>query len=119
MKLLLDEHYSPVIARQLRSRGYDVIAVAEIVELRELSDVDLLRWAQREVRVLVTEDVADFTVLHAQYLARGELHTGIVFTSSRSHSRDIRAVGPLLAALADFIDQRPGVSLLEGEIIWP
>jgi hypothetical protein len=57
-------------------------------------------------------------VLHAQCIARGEFHCGIVFTSSRSFPRDIRAVGPLIAALADFIDQRPGVSDLEGESTW-
>jgi Domain of unknown function (DUF5615) len=27
VKLLLDEHYSPEIARQLRTRGHDVVAV--------------------------------------------------------------------------------------------
>jgi len=29
VRLLLDEHYSPAIALQLRERGYDVVAVTE------------------------------------------------------------------------------------------
>ena len=33
VKLLLDEHFSPDIARQLRAKGHDAIAVKEHPEL--------------------------------------------------------------------------------------
>jgi uncharacterized protein with PIN domain len=42
VKLLLDEHYSPAIARQLRILGHDVVAVAERADLVSLSDDGLL-----------------------------------------------------------------------------
>lgn len=70
MKLLLDEHFSQVIAEQLRSRGHDVVAVVERVELRERADAEVLGWAVSQGRAVVTENAGDFLRLHADYLSR-------------------------------------------------
>lgn len=118
MKLLLDEHYSPVVAVQLRERDHNVLATAESRELRELQDEELLRWAQRERRVVVTENVRDFMVLHHAYLQFGEVHAGILFTSPRAFPRRTAAVGRLIAALAAFMDDHPDDETLVGDVAW-
>lgn len=82
MRLLLDEHFSPEIARQLRARGHDVDAARERPELHGLTDADLLEVARVERRALLTENVADFMELHRRALVAGT-HAGLVFTSGR------------------------------------
>lgn len=118
MRLLLDEHYSPKIAEQLRARGYDVFAVGETVELRQLEDEDLLLWARKDGRVVVTENVSDFMHWHRTFLVRGEAHAGILFTSPKAFPRRTGAIGRMITALATFIDDRAGTDVLESEIAW-
>lgn len=122
MKLLLDEHYSPAVAEQLQERGYDVISVAERspakhAHLRQRSDQELLYWARDDGRVLVTENVRDFMPLHQTFLARGDVHAGILFTSPRKFPRRTAALGSLITALAAFLDRHP-VEALAGETAW-
>lgn len=59
MRLLLDEHLAPEIARRLRSRGHDVDAVAERPELVSLSDGELFARMAVERRAILTNDVPD------------------------------------------------------------
>ena len=118
MKLLLDEHYSSAVARELRNRGYDAVAVVARSDLRGLQDEDLLRWAQGEGRVLVTENVGDFMVLHRAFLARAEVHGGLLFTSSHAFPRRTSAIGGLVTALAAFLDERGPDAALEGDVAW-
>jgi predicted nuclease of predicted toxin-antitoxin system len=98
-RLLLDGHFSPEIARQLRSRGHDAVAARERIELHGLSDRELLRIATDEGRVLVTENVVDFVELHRQSVLTGVPHPGVVFTSARRFPRTRRAIGKLVRAL--------------------
>ncbi|MFN2569550.1 MAG: DUF5615 family PIN-like protein [Candidatus Dormibacteria bacterium] len=72
MKLLLDEHFSLILAVRLRDRGHDVIAVTETAELRQVPDDELLRWAFRNERALLTENVRHFLPLHGQFMVSGE-----------------------------------------------
>lgn len=118
MKLVLDEHFSQAPAEQLRERGYDVIAVVERTELRQFSDPALLAWAQREERVLVTENVRDFMPIHHTWLSRGETHPGLFFTSPRAFPRRTAATGLLVSALAASMEQYEDVMSLEGGIAW-
>lgn len=122
MKLLLDEHFSPAVAEQLQQRGYDVVAVAERVEialspLRRRPDDELLRLARQEQRVLVTENVRDFMPLHRVMLSRGESHAGILLTSPRRFPRHADAFGLLVDALAAFLADHASASL-DGSVAW-
>ena len=78
----------------------------------------MLRWAQRERRVVVTEDVRDFMVLHGAHLNRGETHAGVLFSSPRAFPRRMTAVGQLITALVAFIEERAHAGTLEGDIAW-
>lgn len=108
LPLLLDEHFSPEIARQLRSRGHDVVAARERVELHGLTDRELLAVATHERRAVVTENVVDFAELHRQSVLRGDSHAGLVFTSPRRFPRTRRAIGKLVRALDALIADGPG-----------
>lgn len=99
MKLLLDEHFSPEIARQLRDRGHDVVAAGERVEWHAASDAELLDIAKHEQRALVTENVVDFVPLHRRSVVRSDRHFGLIFTSPRQFPRTRRGIGKLVRAL--------------------
>ena len=115
MRLLLDEHFSPEIARQLRAQRRDVVAAREDPELHALSDRALLEVARREHRALVTENVVDFIELHRESMLTGEEHAGLIFTSSKRFPRNRRAIGRLVRALGALQTNR---SALDGEIVW-
>jgi hypothetical protein len=81
---LLDEMYPPSLANSLREAGHDVVAVLDIeVGLGSRSDEDVLAWAARKDRCVVTENVSDFV-----RLARlGVSHAGIAFVSPHRFPR--------------------------------
>lgn len=118
MRLLLDEHFSPEIARQLRARGQDVVAARELDHLHGLTDADLLAWAAAERRALVTENVVDFVELHRRSILRRQPHAGIVFTSPRRFPRTRRAIGRLVVALEALLVARPDSDALRGDAWW-
>jgi hypothetical protein len=97
--LLLDEMHAPVVAAELRERGHDVVAVAAEVELRTMTDEQLLRWAGDHGRRLVTENVKDFAPLLRRAELLSQPPTPVLFTSSRSFPRSRRNPGPLIEAL--------------------
>lgn len=105
MKLLIDEHFAPSIAQQLRELGHDVVAVPE-AGLRGASDPDLFAEAQRQQRAVLTENVADFLALDSDYRASQRPHWGLVLTSNRAFPRGKQAtVGALVNALEALLQQ--------------
>ncbi|MCP2327524.1 putative nuclease of putative toxin-antitoxin system [Hamadaea flava] len=82
--VLLDEMYPPALAKRLRDKGHDVLAALDVeVGLASRSDDDVLAWAARNNRCVVTENVSDFARLAAQ----GAAHAGIVFVSAQRFPR--------------------------------
>lgn len=71
-KLLLDEHYSDVIAAELRELGYDVVAVVTDPDLRAQPDAEVFRRAAAADRRIVTENIKDFRPLLQQAYAAGD-----------------------------------------------
>lgn len=118
MKLLLDEHFSPEIARQLRTRGHDVFAARERTDLHGLADADLLALATTERRAVVTENVADFVELHRMSVVTRRPHYGIVFTSPRQFPRARRAIGRMVRALDALLTARPSDDALADQTWW-
>ena len=73
VRFYTDEHVSRAVIRGLRQRGVDVLTTPEAVMLKAV-DEDHVAYAQREGRVIFTQD-ADFLRLHAE----GKPHSGIVY----------------------------------------
>lgn len=105
MNALLDEHLSDQIAKLLRERGLDVVAVVERPELAEASDAQVLDAATREQRTVVTNNIKDFRPLAAQCLIDGRGHGGLILLPS-SRSRD--ATGALASAIERVMRAHPG-----------
>jgi predicted nuclease of predicted toxin-antitoxin system len=118
LKLLLDEHLSPEIARQLRERGHDAVAVGERTDLRGRADRVHFASLPEEQRVIVTRDLADFRPLLADALRRGTPTYGLVCVPARFPlNRD--GIGRLVAALDALLQANPEVDAaisLGGEI---
>ncbi len=104
MKLLIDEHYPPSIAEQLRERGHDVVSVQEEADLRGMTDTDLFAEAQRRNGAVLTENVPDYMKLDAEYRGRHLAHWGLVLTSNRTFPRGkTTTVGALVKALDELL----------------
>lgn len=118
MKLLLDEHHDPAVARALRERGHDVAAVAERDDLRGRADADVFAAAGAEGRAVVTENVRDYAglVKHAGDL--DETHAGVVFTSPSRYPRVPDARARLTEALARLLEEHAATDVLHDMVVW-
>ncbi len=107
VRLLLDEHFSPEIARQLRARGHDVIAVSERPELIGRADRVHFASMPEQARAIVTQDLGDFRPLLIEAMRATGKTYGLVCVPARvSLSRD--AIGRLVGSLEQLLRQHPG-----------
>lgn len=107
VRLLLDEHFSPEIARQLRTRGHDVIAVKEHPE--PIGRADRVHFASmpEQRRAIVTQDLGDFRPLLSEAMRAGAKTYGLVCVPARIPlSRG--AVGQVVASLEQVLQAHPG-----------
>ena len=118
MRLCLDEHYAQRIAAGLRALGHDVDCVKERRELIRLSDGQLLRVLTAERRSLLTENVADFAPLIHHFLAAGDSHYGIVYSSPRSMPRSRNTIGAFVDALDAVMKRFPGDDDFVNKVEW-
>lgn len=108
MRLLLDEHYAPEIAEQLRRRGHDVVAVKERPQLIGRSDRVQFSGRPAERRAIVTEDVGDYRPLLASAVRRGQTTFGLLCVNPRRFLRRRGEIARLVAALDAFLRANPG-----------
>ena len=111
--ILLDEMYPPAPAKRLRDNGHDVVAVLDVeVGLASRSDEDVLAWAARNNRCVVTENVSDF----ARLVSLGVAHCGIVFVLAQRFPRTSRG----LVRLRDALDAMLASKQLPGRdgVVW-
>jgi uncharacterized protein with PIN domain len=105
MRFHLDEHVDPAIAHGLRSRGIDVTTTND-ANLLSASDESHLKFAQREGRVVFTND-ADFL----RFASTGVEHSGIAYCS-----RTARPIGYIvrhLCLMHDCLDAEEMVGKVE------
>ena len=117
MKLALDHHYSTQIAIQLRKRRCDVIAVVERGWEGE-DDEALLALCTAESRALLTNNVADFTVIARRWALQGRHHAGLIFTSDTSLPRGRNTIGRYVTALQAVLRGDPGDEAFVDRVQW-
>ena len=118
MRLLLDEMLSVAIARELRERGYDVLAAAEHPGWAALSDTEVLAVARTERRAIVTNNLRDYRPLHADAITPGGPgHVGMVFMPG-SYRRTKADTGRIISALGAKLTEYPGDEDLANGECW-
>ena len=101
--LLLDEMFSDDIARQLRTKGYDVISVVADLALAGLPDDQVLAYATAEGRPLVTANIKDFVPFDARYRAAGQSHAGLILVSTKTFPQNRGFPSAVTTALATLL----------------
>jgi len=112
LKLLIDEMYPSLIARELRARGHAVASVHETPG-RGAPDDDVLDHARSVGRAVVTENVRDYRPLAEALLGAGESHAGLVFTTDKRWPRN--DPGALITALEALLSSTLGQPV-DGEL---
>jgi hypothetical protein len=109
VKLVLNEMWSSEIARQLRDRGFDVVAATEHPRrYRAVPDHEFFRRAQEDGRAVVTDNMRDFMLIVAERASRAEPHEGVVFAVRPTFDRARSGiVGDMTRALEAFLGSDP------------
>ncbi len=118
MRLLLDEHYSQVIAAQLRNRDHDVISVNERPDLIGLKDEELFPLLPAERRAVVTESWPGYQREIQKAAASGMTHYGVLFTSRKQLPRSKKTIGVFVRVLDDFLSRHPAEDALVDSYRW-
>ena len=112
MKLLLDEHIWPGVAKLLKQ----IIPAAEVESIHSFcggrmmnsDDAVILREAHQAGRVLVTYDVNTIPALLQEMAAVNDEHSGVIFISAKSfaqndHKRIARALAKIMREEAGYV----------------
>ncbi len=99
VRLLLDAHIGPLVARLLREKGLDVESLAAWHggHYRTAPDADILSVADLERRTLVTYDVSSVSTLIRRWAEAAMEHSGVIFVSRKTVRQG--DVGGLVGAL--------------------
>lgn len=96
--------YCAALAGALHDAGIDAVTVADL-RLPGAPDAEVFAAAQAAGRVVLTENVADFTRLAADYAISGRHHAGLLIALSSRFSRRPAGVQPLAAAIRAVADE--------------
>jgi hypothetical protein len=102
--------------RQLRDDGVDVVHAAE-AGLDQAGDPDVLAWAAREDRILVTRNYRDFAPLVQAYVKQATPFPGVLFVA---HSIGQPDVGHHVRALHAWIKtaEERGMNPVQNRLGW-
>ena len=107
LKLLLDEHISPDVARGLRRRNRTLeirsLAEWEFGHFLGQDDQDFLRVATAQDLTLVTYDRRTIPPLLKTWAEEERTHGGVIFVDEKTISPS--DIGGLVRALSDLIDK--------------
>lgn len=90
LRFYADVHVSQTAVRQLQKKGVDIIHCGD-VGMADADDPDHLAYAIAAGRVMVTCD-EDFVGLHADLLASGESHAGIVYLRMKDQCKSVSVI---------------------------
>jgi len=117
VRLALGNHYSTLIAEQLRDLGHDAIAAIEVGwEVQD--DEPLLEHCALQNRSLLTNNVADFAVIARRWQSDERRHAGLIYTSDSSLPRNRSNTGRFVTALADLMASHPADDALTNRTHW-
>lgn len=100
MRLLVDEIFSPEVARHLSDAGHDAAYVSD-VDLRATADHRIVAYAAEADRVVVTENAADYVPIIQARTAGGEPVLPVVIALRRNLPRMAGALAGELARRLD------------------
>jgi len=108
MKLLLDEMWIPVIAIELRERGFDAVAINEPPHASRfggMADDEIFARAQEDGRTIVTDNVADYEKARRLWESRGLAHHGVIYALDPpfNRHRGDAVIGLMVRALERFL----------------
>ena len=89
-------------------RGVDVIG-AWAAGMRERKDEEHLLWAAGQKRTLYSFNVRDYCRLHAECLAQGKSHAGIILAKQQHYS-----IGEQMRRLLKLIATKPAEEMASG-----
>lgn len=112
--LLFDVHVHHGACRRLREEGIDAVHAAE-VGLAGADDLELLRAADREGRVVVTRNYQDFSPLARAMAERGETFPGVLFLSPDLPGSDLAGH---VRVLRRWCERAGGENPVEGGVGW-
>lgn len=117
MRVLLDEMISPRIARELRARDHDAVAIkSDRPDLMSRRDREIVRRMATERRVIVTNNVKDYRPIHDRFLAGGEDHYGMVFTFDDTMPRNRASIPLWVSVLETLLGAHPEEDALRNRV---
>lgn len=99
VKLLLDEHIWPGVIDVFVPLGYDIQHIVR-AGLRGVSDEDVLTFAARENRAVLTNNYTDFAQLVARWYASHRTHAGVILTEQLPPGELVKRLSRLLDSVS-------------------